>query len=152
MTLSEYVRANTMMVDTFKKPLADYDDWMPVEIVYGTVYCDPESGGASTLRHYVQQQRPIFGAAIDPLNGRYYNYMTLSQWLGDEGIALRMLALGSACEVWELVTPYTVYGARDLQYGAALAMANIGLIGEFTHTAEYTNYLAERDAAEAPQE
>jgi len=45
---------------------------------------------------------------VNPLDGKEHNYMELGGWLGDQGLALMYMALGSLLGVFSLLTPKTV--------------------------------------------
>jgi hypothetical protein len=50
----------------------------------------------------------------DPLDGAEYNYMELGAWLGDQGLALCFMGLGTILGTFQLMTPKTMMpGALD---------------------------------------
>lgn len=44
----------------------------------------------------------------DPVDGKEHGYMELGGWIGDQGLAMRCMALGVHLGVFKLLTPSTV--------------------------------------------
>lgn len=44
----------------------------------------------------------------DPLDGKEHNYLELGGWIGDQGLAMQYMALGSLLGVFSLLTPITM--------------------------------------------
>lgn len=49
----------------------------------------------------------------DPCDGREHGYIELGGWLGDQGLALQYMGLGTLLGVFELLTPRTMLGLPD---------------------------------------
>ena len=64
---------------------------------------------------------------VDPFNGKEHSYLELGGWLGDQGIALCYMALGTLLGVFDLYTPRTVLpqGISDVQ---VMQLAGAGLV------------------------
>lgn len=62
----------------------------------------------------------------DPLDGKEHSYLELGAWLGDQGVALRYMALGSLLGVFDLLTPRTMLPALDEDL--VMEMAGAGYI------------------------
>lgn len=73
-----------------------------------------------------REHRGEFGAC-DPFDGKEHGYMELGGWLGDQGIALRYMALGKLLGMFDLLTPRTVLG-NTVPDELALQMAGAGLV------------------------
>jgi hypothetical protein len=48
---------------------------------------------------------------VDVFDGNEHGYMELGGWIGDQGYALRFMALGSYLKLWDLMTPENMLGA-----------------------------------------
>ena len=58
----------------------------------------------------------------NPLDGKEHNYLELGGWIGDQGLALRLIGLGADLGAWDLLTPRTVLGdAVDSELAQQLA-------------------------------
>lgn len=71
--------------------------------------CVKEGASASALRDLIMQHKGVF-SEVNPLEGGYRDYIELGQWLGDQGIALRLMGLGSLLGIWTLITPRSIVG------------------------------------------
>lgn len=60
---------------------------------------------------------------VDPFDGKEHGYIELGGWLGDQGLALQYMALGTALGVFQMLTPYTLLGLAE---GDPLAMQMAG--------------------------
>jgi hypothetical protein len=45
---------------------------------------------------------------IDLFDGNEHNYMEIGGWIGDQGIALMLMGLGTILGLWDLLTPVTI--------------------------------------------
>lgn len=64
---------------------------------------------AETFRRITRTHKGEF-CDLDPLDGQEHNYLALGGWVGDQGIALRYMALGHLVGVFQLLTPRTMLG------------------------------------------
>lgn len=60
-----------------------------------------------------------------PLDGKEHSFIELGAWLGDQGLALQYMALGTQLGVFELLTPRTVLGDLDEETTMRLAMSGL---------------------------
>jgi hypothetical protein len=49
-------------------------------------------------------------ATVDLFDGQEHTYIEIGGWIGDQGFALKLIGLGAAVGLWELLTPRTVLG------------------------------------------
>jgi hypothetical protein len=121
LTLHEYVATFTQIVTS---PECD------VDVVFFRVACSSEADAAS-FQLAVDSYRGTFGnPELRPLNGMVYNFIELGAWMGDQELALRMMALGTYLEVWRLITPrdvLTTGGSAEIY-----ALAKIGMVAIVT--------------------
>lgn len=64
---------------------------------------------------------------VNVFDGKEHNYMELGGWIGDQGLALQFMGLGSLLKVWDLLTPYTMFGS-DYEKDLAMKMAGMGMV------------------------
>lgn len=65
---------------------------------------------AETLKRLVRENRQGEHCDVDVLDGKEHSYLELGGWIGDQGMALTLMGLGSVLGVWKLLTPKTVLG------------------------------------------
>ena len=61
----------------------------------------------------------------NPLDGQEHNYIELGGWIGDQGIALLFMSLGTLLEVFKLITPRVL---GDIPDDLMQQMAGMGFI------------------------
>ena len=66
-----------------------------------------EGSEATRFRELTHRHRGVFGE-IDPLDGAEHSYLELGGWVGDQGIALQYMALGTLLGVFKLLSPLTI--------------------------------------------
>lgn len=68
-------------------------------------------------------------ADVKVFDGTDHSFIQLGGWLGDQGLALRYMGLGTLLGVFELLTPLTVLpGEPKLDHGLVLKMAGQGYV------------------------
>ena len=65
---------------------------------------------ADTFRRLTAEHRGEFGEC-NPFDGIDHGYMELGGWIGDQGLAMQYMALGTLLGEFKLLTPRTVLGA-----------------------------------------
>lgn len=60
---------------------------------------------------------------VNPLDGEEHSYIELGGWIGDQGLAMQYMGLGTILGVFTLLTPYTVLGLAE---SSPLAMQAAG--------------------------
>lgn len=60
----------------------------------------------------------------DPFDGNEHNYIELGGWIGDQGLAMQYMGLGSLVGAFRLMTPKTMGFPDDL----VMQMAELGLV------------------------
>lgn len=68
---------------------------------------------------------------VNPLDGAEHNYLELGGWLGDQGLALQYMALGSLLGVFTLMTPKTMLPGIDDEISRQ--MARMGMVAVQAH-------------------
>lgn len=63
----------------------------------------------------------------DLFDGKEHSYLEIGGFVGDQGVALMLMGLGSLLGLWQLLTPYTVLGT-DTPPELAMQMAGVGYV------------------------
>jgi hypothetical protein len=71
----------------------------------------------------VQQRR-----FLNPLNGSEYNYFEIGNWIGDQGLALTLMGLGSLLNLWTLITPSSLTPGIPMSPEMQLVLAQAGRV------------------------
>lgn len=86
-----------------------------------------EGADAATLKKLVQDSKEGTFGTVDVFDGKEHGYMELGAWIGDQGMAMMLMGLGTNLGLWKLLTPKTVLG-DDLPDAMAQQMAGSGYI------------------------
>lgn len=78
----------------------------------------------ATLARLVRENKAGAYGDVDLFDGAEHGYMELGGWIGDQGLALTLMGLGSVLGLWELLTPSKLPIPRELQ----LQMAGTGML------------------------
>ncbi len=78
------------------------------------------------LFEVIKEHKGVFGET-NIFDGAEHTYMELGGWVGDQGMALQLMGLGSLLDVWDLLTPYTMFG-KDFDLDLARQMAGQGMV------------------------
>jgi len=62
---------------------------------------------------------------LDPWDGKEHGYMEVGGWIGDQGLALQFIGLGSLLGLWRLMTPKMLPGLPD---DLVMQMAGMGMV------------------------
>jgi hypothetical protein len=117
--LHEFVRSATRIIDA--------DTESDVDIVFFSLtvasdWCDPVQ-----FRRVLASWHGMFGTPpLNLLDGKVHNITEIAVWLGDEELALRLMALGTHLDVWRLITPRDVLKTDDIS--VLIALAKIGML------------------------
>lgn len=81
---------------------------------------------ADTFRRLTAEHVGAFGS-VDPFDGDEHGFMELGGWIGDQGLAMQYMGLGTVLGVFKLLSPKTMLGdliPAELQ----MTMAQRGLL------------------------
>jgi hypothetical protein len=81
---------------------------------------------AEELRELIKNHESPYGP-IDLFDGKEHSYLEVGGFVGDQGLALRLMALGSLLGLWKLMTPRTILGAT-LPEDLVQKMAGVGYV------------------------
>lgn len=88
-----------------------------VDLVFFKVAND--GGDAEQLRSLVVAAKQGEFCNVDLFDGKKHGYMELGGWLGDQGLAMMLMGLGSILGLWRLVTPKMLGMPDDMAMQAA---------------------------------
>jgi len=57
------------------------------------------------LRELVTTSKTGEHCDLDLLHGEEYSYLQIGAWIGDQGLALRLMGLGQLLGLWQVMTP-----------------------------------------------
>ena len=111
-------------------PLGEGD--LDIEFFGVKIIENPSNG---SLKELVQANKQgEFGTDFDLFDGKEHNFINLGGWIGDQGYALRLMALGYHLELWELLTPNKLMPFLDDEMKSK--MAGMGMISIICHAKE----------------
>lgn len=76
----------------------------------------------------IEARGPAFGEKIDLMDGKEHSYIEIGGWIGDQGLALTLMGLGELLDIWQLITPKTIFGKAGAPKETLDDMAGSGLI------------------------
>lgn len=93
------------------------------DVHFFQVAAKPEAD-ADTLRRLIREHQGVHNKC-DPLDRCEHSYIELGGWIGDQGLALMLMGLGTVLGLWELLTPKMLPG---LSRGLMDKLAGQGLV------------------------
>lgn len=68
-------------------------------------------------------------ADVNPFDGEEHGYIELGGWIGDQGLALRYMAIGKQLGLWKIIHPGMILDVNDPQQKElANEMAGAGMV------------------------
>jgi len=64
---------------------------------------------------------------VNLFDGGEHNYIEIGAWLGDQGLALMLMGMGSLMGLWSLLTPRSIFGSM-LTHDVMMRMAGSGMV------------------------
>jgi hypothetical protein len=83
------------------------------DLVFFKVWVDPKNSTAMNvvdLKTLIKQGKQGVFTDVDLFDGKEHSYIELGAWIGDQGLALRLMGLGALLGFWKLLTPKSVLG------------------------------------------
>lgn len=87
--------------------------------------CTKNNPTADELRALVTAHQGEYGPC-DLFDGKEHSYLEIGGFVGDQGVALMLMGLGSLLGLWQLLTPNTIM--PYLPEETKMHMAGVGLI------------------------
>jgi hypothetical protein len=69
-----------------------------------------DGANADELKALLRENKRGEYGDVDVFDGNEHNYLELGGWIGDQGLALTLMGLGSVLGIWNLLTPKTMLG------------------------------------------
>lgn len=132
MKLIKYIEDNTIRgpcccgkcIDGVKDPETKQPSGHTADMIFFKVSAK-ETADANRLKELIQKH--ISGYTnVDLFDGKEHNYLEVGAWMGDQGLSLQLMGLGSILKLWTLMTPKTMLG--DLPDELVMQMAGSGMI------------------------
>ena len=95
-----------------------------VDMVFFEV-CAKDKPDADKLRELIAESRQGDHCELDPWDGKEHSYLEVGAWIGDQGLALMLMGLGSILGLWKLMTPRMLPGLPD---ELVMQMAGAGMV------------------------
>jgi hypothetical protein len=95
-------------------------------MIFFTV-CAVKDPKADELRELIKNHKSDYGP-IDLFDGKEHSYIEIGGFIGDQGVALMLMGLGSILGLWKLMTPRTMLPAGTFREDMVQAMAGIGYV------------------------
>lgn len=99
-----------------------------VDMVFFKVAVNPLATEKSVRQAIAQHQTESAEGYLNLFDGREHSYIEIGAWAEDQGLALKLMALGSALGMWKLLTPKTVLPMLNLSEEDTLRIARRGLV------------------------
>lgn len=84
------------------------------------------SPSAEELRKLCREHEGFFGQ-VDLFDGVEHSYSEIGGWIGDQGLGLMLMGLGSLLGLWKLMTPRSMFGDK-MDDATAKHLAGSGLV------------------------
>lgn len=81
-------------------------------------------GDADKLKSLVRAAKEGEFCSVDVLDGQEHGYVELGGWIGDQGLAMMLMGLGTVLGLWSLHTPKMLGLPRDME----LQLASMGML------------------------
>jgi hypothetical protein len=94
-------------IDAPENPEQHQPEGHTVDMIFFKVAANPKAD-KEVLRELVQKNPKGSHCDIDLFDGKEHSYMEIGGWIGDQGLALMLMGLGSILGLWELMTPVTM--------------------------------------------
>lgn len=87
--------------------------------------CARNEPDAHAFRALIESAKSGEFCDLDPWDGKEHGYMEVGGWIGDQGLALQFIGLGSILGLWKLMTPKMLPGLPD---DLVMQMAGMGMV------------------------
>lgn len=85
-----------------------------------------QNANKENLIELIKKSKGVF-SQVDLLDKNEHNYLEIGGWIGDQGLALKLMGLGACLNLWYLLTPRSVLGSM-CDEALANRLAGAGLI------------------------
>lgn len=113
-------------IDAPDNPEKHQPDGHTADMIFYKVAAGPNAK-KEELAALVRANAYGFWEEVDLFDGKEHNYLELGAWIGDQGLALMLMGLGTVLGLWQLMTPATMLGFKS-DDPMAKQMAEMGFI------------------------
>ena len=132
--LRDYVMENSIRgacmcgkcIDAPKNPEQLQPEGHTAEMIFFKVAAGPKAD-KDTLKMLVESNTKGECGDMDLFDGKEHNYMEIGGWIGDQGLALMLMGLGTILGLWKLLTPVTMLHFKP-DDPMTVQMAGMGLL------------------------
>lgn len=133
-TLSEYIMAHSQRgactcgrcADAPTNPEQKQPKGHVADLIFFKVSAK-DGADADELRRLISEHEGEYGPC-DLFDGNEHGYIEIGGFVGDQGLAMQLMGLGTVLGLFDLLTPRTVMGA-DVPDSLAQMMAQSGMVG-----------------------
>lgn len=97
------------------------------DMIFFKVAAKPNTD-ADVLRTLIKENKAGAFCDCDLFDGNEHNYIELGGWIGDQGLALQLMGLGTVLGLWNLLSPLTMLPGMNLPEHVIKAMAGQGML------------------------
>ena len=97
-----------------------------VDLIFFEV-CLRDKPDADFLRTMIQANVEGSHCNVDLFDGEEHSYLELGSWIGDQGLAMLLMGMGSLLGLWKRLTPKTIFGSM-LDDETVTKMAGMGMV------------------------
>jgi len=81
-----------------------------VDMIFFKVAAGPKAN-ADKLKELVKANIQGDSCDVDLFDGKEHSYLEIGGWIGDQGLALMLMGMGTVLGLWDLLTPRTILGS-----------------------------------------
>lgn len=96
------------------------------DMIFFKVAAQP-TAKADELKRLVQASQQGSFCNVDLFDGKEHNYLELGGWIGDQGLALMLMGLGTVLGLWRLLSPVTMLNFKS-DDPMTMQMAGMGFL------------------------
>ena len=112
-------------IDAPENPEEKQPEGHTADLVFFKVSAKPEAS-ADRLRELVKANVKGSHCDVDLFDGEEHSYLEIGAWIGDQGVAMTLMGLGSLLGLWDLLTPRTMLPPGILTDAMVRQMAGQG--------------------------
>jgi hypothetical protein len=113
-------------IDAPENPEDKQPEGHTADMIFFEVSAKP-TASAEKLKELVQGNVQGSHCDVDLFDGKEHSYLEIGGWIGDQGLAMMLMGLGSLLGLWKLLTPKTML-PKGIPDTLVQEMAGRGLI------------------------
>jgi hypothetical protein len=113
----EDIKVDSLVAYVLKHTRVEEDGDVDMHFFNVKIIKDPK---VDELKDFIKKHTGEFNE-VDVFDNTEHGYIELGGWIGDQGIALRFMALGNYLKLWELFTPKIMLPTMPIEFLNELA-------------------------------